>query len=142
MLHPILHHLDKLLIAAALGQLAIAALNLRLDKLLHWERELQTLSPLLRKVFYVHKWFISITLLIFAVLTLRFAGPMASGDLELGRWLAAGIGGFWLMRTGIQWLYYDRRHWVGQPGRTAIHWTLTLCYGGCALVYLLAAFRP
>ena len=58
-------HLDKILIAAAVGQIAIAGLNMRLDKMLDWDKELSGVSKLLQEVFVVHKWFITITLLIF-----------------------------------------------------------------------------
>lgn len=133
--------LPILLAAAAVGQLAVAALNLRLDRILRWEPELEQLSPLLRQVFFVHKWFISITLAIFGILTLRFAREMGHGETDLARWLAAGIGAFWGIRTVIQWCYYDSEHWRGKPGPTAVHWILTVAYGGCSAVYLLAAFR-
>jgi hypothetical protein len=133
--------LALLLALAAAGQLAIAGINLSLVRLLGWGSELARVPPLLREVFHVHKWFISVTLVIFGVLTLRFAGELAAGSNELGRWLAAGIGGFWALRSGVQWLYYDWGHWRGDPGRTAVHWVLTVAYGGCAAVYLAAAFR-
>ncbi len=129
-----------LLITAAIGQIAIAFLNLRLDRLLRWQADLAGLPLLLREVFTVHKWFITITLLIFGTLTLRFAPVLAAGDDPLATWLAGAIGTFWAIRTVIQWGYYDWSHWRGRPGRTAVHWILTLAYGGCAAVYLAAAF--
>lgn len=132
--------MKTLLILAAVGQLAIAVVNLRLDQLLNWRPILARLPLLLQEVFTVHKWFISLTLAIFGILTLRFAGDLATGANELSRWLAAGIGAFWAVRTAIQWLYYDHSHWRGIPGRTVIHWILTLAYGGCAATYLAAAF--
>ena len=49
--------LRPVLVAAACGQLAIAMINLRLDRLLGWRAELDTLSLLLREVFFIHKWF-------------------------------------------------------------------------------------
>jgi len=133
-------HLEILLIGAAIGQLLLAFINLRLEKLLKWQSVLNDQPALMREVFYVHKWFITIILLIFGILTLRFAGELSAGTNELGRWLAAGIAAFWLIRTGIQWFYYDWSHWRGHSGRTAIHWFITVAYGGCCLVYLLAAF--
>ena len=136
----IIENLPFLLTAAAAGQLAIAVINLRLDRLLNWGPELETLSPLLREVFFVHKWFISITLVIFGVITWRFADEIGTGAHEIGRWLAAGIGLFWAIRTAIQWCYYDWSHWRGNAGRIAVHWILTICYGACAAAYLLAAF--
>ncbi|NNE90440.1 MAG: hypothetical protein HKN23_02230 [Verrucomicrobiales bacterium] len=134
-------YLDEILIAAAVGQLLIAALNLRLDKILHWDKDLASLPKLLREVFVVHKWFITITLVIFGAITIRFAGDIATASYEMTRWFAAGVGIFWGIRTLIQWFYYSHDHWTGKPRETAIHWTLTICYGGCALTYLLAAFR-
>ena len=137
----LIENLPFLLSAAAAGQLAIALLNLRIDRLLNWGPELDKLSPLLREVFYVHKWFITIILVIFGVVTLRFASEMGGTGPEIARWIAGGIGLFWAIRTGIQWFYYDWSHWRGKTGRTVIHWTLTICYGGCAAVYLAAAFH-
>ena len=135
----ILEHLDWILIAAAIGQLAIAVINLRLIKLLGWEKDLREMSLLVREVFHVHKWFISITLTIFAVLTLRFSGELAGGS-ELGRWLAGGIGAFWAIRTWMQWGFYSSSHWRGDARRTLVHWTMTTCYGGAAVAYLAGAF--
>lgn len=134
-------YLDELLIAAAIGQLAIAAINLRLDSILKWKDELGGLSLLLREVFYVHKWFITITLVIFGAITLRFAGEIAEAEHEMARWVAAGVGGFWAIRTIMQWSYYSASHWRGHPPRAAVHWILTICYGGCAATYLVAAFQ-
>jgi len=136
----ILDKLEILLIAAATGQILLAFLNLQLEKLLKWQSTLHQQPPLMREVFHVHKWFISIILLIFGILTLRFAHELSTGSNELGRWLAASIGGFWLIRTAIQWLYYDHNHWRGHSGRTAIHFFITIAYGGCSTVYLIAAF--
>jgi len=135
-------HLDKILIAAAIGQLIIACINMRLDKMLHWRDELNGLSRLLYEVFYVHKWYISITLVIFGVLTIRFAGDIATGAYEMARWLAAGIGIFWGIRVLIQWVFYSNDHWKGKRKETVIHWILTFAYGGCAVAYLFAAIRP
>ena len=128
-------NLALILIAVGLGQLAIAVLNLFLVRLLGWENELDGMSPLLREVFLVHKHFISITLVLFGLITLGFAGELAAGTNELGRWLAVGIGAFWGIRAVMQWTYYSWDHWRGRPGRTVIQWVLTVCYGACALVY-------
>lgn len=137
----ILENLHYILIAAAIGQIIIAGINLRLDKILHWDTELTTLSDLLREVFTVHKWFITITLLIFGITTIRFATDIGAANYEMTRWFAAGVGIFWAIRTIIQWAFYSTDHWKGNPGRTVVHWILTICYGGCAATYLTAAFQ-
>lgn len=135
----ILEYLPWILITAAIGQLAIAAINLRLVKILGWENDLANMSLLVREVFHVHKWFISIILVIFAVLTLRFPAELAGGS-ELGRWLAGGIGAFWGIRTWMQWAFYSASHRRESAGKLAVHWTLTICYGGAALAYFCGAF--
>lgn len=123
---------------AGIGQLLIAALNLSLVRLLGWRDDLSRLPLLVREVFHVHAWFISITLAIFGVLTIRFASALTA--TELGRWLACGIGAFWAVRAVIQVTYYSSSHWRGKTGRTVIHVVLLAVYGGFAATYLAAAF--
>jgi hypothetical protein len=132
--------LTVLLQFAAASQLGVAVLNLFLIRLMKWREDLARSPLLLREVFQVHVWFISITLATFGVLTLRFAGEIAGGRNEIAAWLAAGIGLFWGIRTVLQVIYYSSSHWRGQVGRTIAHVTLLAMYGGMAVVYLWAAF--
>ena len=134
--------LPMLLQFAAAFQLAIAALNLFLVPLLKWREDLARMPLLLREVFQVHAWFISITLAIFAAMTWRFASEMAVHANPVCQWLAASIGVFWGIRTVLQAGYYSSSHWRGQPGRTLAHVGLLMLYGGFAAVYLWAAFGP
>src|SRR5207247_10968322 len=109
-------------------------------RLLGWKEDLARMPLLLREVFQVHAWFISVTLAIFAVMTWRFADEMASGPNAACRWLAAAIGLFWALRTVLQVTYYSNSHWRGRPGRTLAQITFLLLYGGFACCYLWAAF--
>lgn len=129
------------LLTGAAGQLAISMLNLRIPSLLHWGEELARLPLLMREVFQVHVWFITITLLVFSAFTFRFAGELARGGSPAGRWLACSIGLFWLIRTVIQVTYYSSSHWRGQPSRFIIHCILLLAYGALAGTYLTAGLR-
>lgn len=70
-------HLDDLLRLAAVLQAGLAVLSLFLPRLLHWQEDLARMSLLVREVFVIHSWFISLTLLIWGVLTWRFAPEMA-----------------------------------------------------------------
>jgi hypothetical protein len=132
--------LETFLQIVAIAQLAIAILNLFLVRLLDWRAEVTKMPLLLREVFHVHMWFISITLLIFGAVTFRFSPEMATGTVEIARWLAAGIGLFWAIRTALQVTYYSSSHWRGQTGRTVAHVVLLLVYGGFAATYLRAAW--
>ena len=123
-------------------QAVMAVLNLRLDRLLKWESELVRMPLLFREVFQVHKWFISVTLAIFAAMTWRFGSEMAHGTDAACQWLAALIGAFWAIRTLLQVAYYSSSHWRGRLDRTVIHVILLSCYGGFSFVYLVSAFGP
>src|SRR5882762_10572027 len=91
--------------AAAVLQLGVALLNLFLVPLLKWKEDLAQAPLLLREVFHVHAWFISVTLTIFGLITWRFAAEIASHPNAIGRWLAASVGIFWAIRTILQITY-------------------------------------
>ena len=139
-MNAIMQHMDLVLKFAAAAQLFVALLNLKLVRIMGWSADLAKVQLLVREVFYIHAWFISLTLAIFGVVTWRFASEMAAGANPALAWLAAGIGIFWGVRTAMQVFYYSSSHWRGNPGRTAIHVTLLLLYGGMAAAYLFAAF--
>ena len=130
--------LAVLLQVAAIVQLIVALLNLALTRILGWQHPLQRVPPLMREVFHVHSWFISLTLAIFAVLTWRFASAMVGGESDPATWLAGAIGIFWGVRTVLQVFYYSPSHWRGRPGPTVLHFALLLVYGSMSAVYLLA----
>ena len=134
-------NMEIFLVIAAAVQAGVAIINLFLVRLLGWKDDLAGLPALLREVFHVHSWFVSLTLIIFAVLTWRFAAEMAADAPTMAVWLAGMIGLFWGARTAVQWLFYSPTHWRGRSGRTLIHLALTAAYGGLTLVYFLAAFR-
>jgi hypothetical protein len=132
-------NLEFLLRLAALAQLGVALLNLFLVRIMKWKRDLISASLLIREVFLIHIYFISITLAIFGALTWRFAGDIATAANPLCVWLAIGIGSFWSVRSVMQWSHYSAVHWRGDLLRTFIHWTLFLGYGVFAAVYFVAA---
>jgi len=123
---------------AAVIQLSIAILNVFLVRLLRWQEPVAGMPLLMREVFHVHCWFISITLALFAILTWQFAGEMVGAGNPVAQWLALGIGVFWAIRTVLQITYYSSSHWRGQKGRTLVHVMLLIVYGGLAGGYLTA----
>lgn len=95
-----------LLWLAGFVQLAIASANLFLPAKLKYRENLSRVSPIIRQVFVVHSVYIVGVVLLFAAVTFGFAGELASGH-GLGRFLAAAIALFWLVRAPVQLLYYD-----------------------------------
>ena len=132
--------LEITLCVAAGLQLAVAVVNLNLARLMHWRDDLERLPLLVREAFYMHCWFISATLAIFAVVTWRFSAEMAAGGNPVTTWLAAGIGVFWSLRAVMQVAYYSSSHWRGNKRRTFLHVACLVIYGGFGVSYLLAAF--
>lgn len=132
-------NLELFLRIIAIAQLALAALSFFLPRILKWEADMARMSLLVREVFVIHSWFISITLVIWGVLTWRFAHEMAHAPTDLSRWLCGAIALFWGIRCALQWLHYSPMHWRGIPGRTVIHWMCFVGYGLWAAVYATAA---
>ena len=124
---------------AAVTQLGVAVLNLFLIRIMNWEPDLARAPLLIREVFRIHVYFISITLAIFSVLTWRFARDFATAANPLVVWLGLAIAAFWGARSIMQWLHYSPEHWRGDSTRTAIHWALFVGYGAIATTYAVAA---
>ena len=132
-------NLELFLRLAALAQLGVVVLNLFLVRIMKWRSDLNAMPLLIREVFQIHIYFISITLAIFGAVTWRFAGEIATAAQPICVWLAIGIGSFWGIRSVMQWTHYSAVHWRGDRVRTLIHWTLFLGYGAFAAVYFAAA---
>lgn len=101
-----MHALLRLLWLAGFVQLGIGFANVFLPRKLSYRENLSRLSPIIRQIFVVHSFYIVGVVLLFAAVTLGFAGELASGH-GLGRFLAAAIAIFWLVRVPVQLLYYD-----------------------------------
>ena len=132
-----MHGLLQLLWLAGLVQVAIAFANFFLPAKLRYRENLSRVSPIIRQIFVVHSAYIVGVVLLFAALTFGFAGELASGH-GLGRFLAAAIGLFWLMRVPVQLLYYDatlrRGNRWGDVAFTAGALFLAAAYGAATFV--------
>jgi hypothetical protein len=104
---------------AGVGQVLVACLNLMLVPMMQWRAELAKIPLLIREVFQVHLWFISVTLLIFGVVTWRFSPEMASGTHAMAAWLCTGIGFFWALRSILQVIYLQQQPlaWAAESDR-------------------------
>ena len=96
----------QLLWIAGFVQVLIASANLFLPAKLNYRENLSRLSPIIRQIFVVHSVYIVGVVLLFAAVTFGFTGDLARGH-GLGRFLAAAIAVFWLVRAPVQLLYYD-----------------------------------
>jgi hypothetical protein len=93
--------------AAGAVHLGIIAANIPLPGRLRVRERLAGVPRFLRQIFYVHWLYIVIVLGMFAALCFRFA-PELAGATAMGRFLSGFMAAFWLLRIGLQVLYYDR----------------------------------
>jgi hypothetical protein len=122
----------ELIVLAGFVQLALVCANIYLPRILRPSAELAPVSPMVRKMFYVHWIYIVFVLLTFAGLSLLFASELASGR-PLGRFISAAIAIFWLARVPIQFFYYDadlrRAHRLGDVACLVAFSFLGVVYG-------------
>jgi hypothetical protein len=124
------------LIAAGCIQVAIVLANFYLPGKLRYSENMARVAPIIRQVFFVHAGYIVGIVLLFAVVTFGFADELASGR-GLGRFLAAAISVFWLVRVPVQMFYYDgslrRANRLGDAAMLAALAFLAAAYGAAAI---------
>lgn len=129
-----MNELEFFLIVAGLLHFALLPVSLAVPKVLRWREELSLVSPLTRKVIWVHGAFIVALIISFGALTLAQRTRMPAE-------LAGLIGGFWLARLLVQLFYYEPalwpKTWWARLGRHA----LTALFAFWTAVYLWAALE-
>jgi hypothetical protein len=116
-------------------QVAIIAGNGLLPGKLRCRENLSTVSPIIRQVFALHWAYVGFVLAAFASICFWFPYELA-GPGRLGRFLAAFMAAFWLLRIPVQLFFYDgrvrREHRLGD-----VSFLLAVSYLG--LVFTLTA---
>ena len=129
--------LASLLWTAGFVQIAISAANLYLPAKLKYGENLERVAPIIRQIFFVHSAYVVGVVLLFAGISFAFANELASGH-GLGRFLAASMAVFWLVRAPVQIFYYDaslrRSNRVGDLAFIAAALFLAATYGAAALL--------
>jgi len=125
-----------LLIVAGLLHLALLPISLSVPRVLDLRGELARLSPIVRKMVWVHGAYISGMIVAFGVITLVEARALAEGEMPI---LAALMAAFWLGRLGVQLFYFTTEHWpkgrLFELGRYA----MTAMFAYWAAVYSFVA---
>jgi hypothetical protein len=85
---------------------AIVLANIPLPRKLQVRENLASVPVFLRQIFYVHWIYIVLVVALFSALCFGFTRDLAGGS-SLGRFLSGFMAGFWLLRIGLQWFYYD-----------------------------------
>jgi hypothetical protein len=115
------------------GLIVLAAVHLTFPRRFRWAEELASLSLLTRQIFYVHTFFVALTVGLMGVLCLFRAGEML--QTPLGRTVSGGFSLFWGTRLVIQWFGYSPALWRGKRFETAVHYSFTALWLWLTLLF-------
>jgi hypothetical protein len=99
------------------------------NRLFGWEQELEGVSLLTRRIFFVHTFFIGLGVVLAGAGSLFYADALLQPGV-LSRAILAGMAAFWFCRLLAQFLAYDSAIWRGNRFRTFMHaaFALLWCY--------------
>jgi len=117
--------------------LLLGASHVFFNRYFGWEQELQTISLLTRRIFFVHTFFIGLGVVLAGAGTLFYADALLRHD-NLSRAVLAAMAAFWLCRLLAQFLAYDSAIWRGNRFRTSMHIAFAMLWCYVATTYGLA----
>ena len=129
--------LEMLILICGWLQIALALLHLGMPRYFNWSAALSTTDLLTRQLFYVHTFFVALTVLLIGVLSVGWHDELLNSSL--GTIMCYGIAGFWGIRASFQWFIYSPKLWRGKRLETLIHVLFSMLWVGLTTVYFLAA---
>jgi hypothetical protein len=113
----------------------LASLHFFFPKYFEWKKECGTLSPINRQMFYVHSFFIALTVFLMGLLCLTNSDELL--NTVLGRRICLGLGIFWVARLIIQFFGYSSILWKGKKFETGVHIVFLLFWIYLSTVFIL-----
>ena len=126
--------------AAGVLLIALALFHGALPRRFGWRQELQNVSLLSRQIFYVHTFFIALTVGLMGTLVLFYADELLKAA-PLARGVLGGLTVFWLCRLVFQFCVYDASLWRGQVFETRVHWLFSALWLYLVVVFGWALWR-
>jgi hypothetical protein len=102
-----------------------------------WQRELAGVTLFTRRVFFVHTFFIALTVAMGGAVSVFCAGALLRPG-ELSRAILGGMAAFWLCRLLAQFFAYDAAIWRGDRLRTWMHAAFSLLWVYATATYSIA----
>ncbi|MGI8467635.1 MAG: hypothetical protein ACR2N3_04210 [Pyrinomonadaceae bacterium] len=113
--------------------IGLAIVHAVFPKYFNWKDECQSLSLINRQMFYVHTFFIVLTLFLMGLFCLTETQKIIETDV--GKTVALGFGIFWFALLVIQFFVYSSELWRGKTFETVIHILFSILW-----IYLSAIF--
>jgi hypothetical protein len=132
--------MKSLLLIGGLLHFVILIASALTPRLLDWRRNLGTLHPFLRRLFWVYGAFIVLTIISFGTLSLLRADELSS-TTPLARSVSAMIAIFWLARLVVQFFVFDARPFLTTAFRRAGYHGLTFLFSALVFIYGAAALN-
>jgi hypothetical protein len=104
---------------------------------LQWRADAGRLTPINRQIFYVHAFFICLTVAMMGTLCLLFPQHLLART-PLARLILIGLVTFWATRLIFQWFVYDSSLWRGHRDNTIVHVAFTLMWSYYVLIFAAA----
>lgn len=120
--------------------LLLAVCHAFFNRYFKWSRELACVSLFTRRVFFVHAFFIALTVALAGVGSILYSGALLQRN-PLSRAILAALVTFWLCRLFAQFFAYDAEIWRGNRLRTSMHFLFSLLWCYVTAVYGLALIR-
>jgi hypothetical protein len=117
--------------------LLLGASHIFFSRYFGWKQELQTVSLLTRRIFFVHTFFIGLGVALAGAGSLFFADALLRPD-ALSRAVLAAMGVLWLCRLVAQFLAYESAIWRGNRFRTFMHVAFAMLWCYATTTYGLA----
>lgn len=126
--------------AAGVLLIGLALFHIALPKRFGWREEMCHVSLLTRQIFYVHTFFIALTVGLMGLLALGCADELLQPS-TLARGVLSGLTAFWLCRLVFQIFVYDAALWRGKKFETYIHWLFAALWLYFVVVFGWALWR-
>ncbi|HEV2324403.1 MAG TPA: hypothetical protein VGS10_10690 [Terracidiphilus sp.] len=120
--------------------LLLAVCHAFFNRYFKWSRELAGVSLFTRRVFFVHAFFIALTVALAGAGSILYAGALLQPN-PLSRAILAALVTFWLCRLFAQFFAYDAVIWRGNRFRTSMHVFFSVLWCYVTVVYGVALIR-
>jgi hypothetical protein len=115
--------------------IALGLFHVFFYKYFNWKQECSSLSMINRQMFYVHTFFISLTLFLMGLLCLLSTANLVNTDF--GRQISLGLGIFWMIRLVFQFFVYSSKLWKGKSFETTMHVLFSIIWVYFSAVFIL-----